>query len=200
MQRKIDWCKKKTKDEYREQYTKEILFMKKERRKYWRAFELEWTFGKAAMVHGLKYDPREYTFSVRLVYTVKSKGGNQNRGKKLLLLQKTGSRTLIVQKASSNMWYILETHMSLFLFLLVKASLSTLKRYTSWHTFTHTHNGYLILITRGWRTSMIHQVQEWSRYKPLGIGRSFLWETQPMRTDDKFVSQLRKDSWMRSNI
>jgi hypothetical protein len=47
---------------------------------------------------------------------------------------------------------------------------------------------------------MIHQVQEWSRYKPLGIGRSFLWETQPMRTDDKFVSQLRKDSWMRSNI
>ena len=35
MQRKIDQCKKKkTKDEYREQYSKEIHFMKKERRKY----------------------------------------------------------------------------------------------------------------------------------------------------------------------
>ena len=35
MQRKIDQCKKKkTKDKYREQYTKEILFMKKERSKY----------------------------------------------------------------------------------------------------------------------------------------------------------------------
>jgi hypothetical protein len=35
MQRNIDQCKKKkTKDEYREQHTKEIQFMKKERRKY----------------------------------------------------------------------------------------------------------------------------------------------------------------------
>ena len=33
--------------------------MKKERKKYKRAFELEWTFGEAAMVHGLKYNPRE---------------------------------------------------------------------------------------------------------------------------------------------
>jgi hypothetical protein len=74
MQRKIDQCKKKkTKDEYREQYTKEIQFMKKERRKYQRAFEFEWTFGKAAMVHSLKYDPQEDTFSAHLVYTVKSK-------------------------------------------------------------------------------------------------------------------------------
>jgi hypothetical protein len=35
MKRKIDRVKKKkTKDEYREQYTKEIQFMKKEWRKY----------------------------------------------------------------------------------------------------------------------------------------------------------------------
>ncbi len=70
MQRKIDGCKKKTKkDEYREQYTREIKFMKKERKKYKRAFELEWTFGTAAMEHGLKYIPREDTF-VALWFTV----------------------------------------------------------------------------------------------------------------------------------
>jgi len=77
MQRKIDSCKKKTKkDEYREQYTREIKFMKKERKKYKRAFELEWTFGTAAMVYGLKYNPREVTFVALLVYSVKTKEGN----------------------------------------------------------------------------------------------------------------------------
>ena len=77
MQRKIDGCKKKkTKDDYREQYTKEIKFMKKERKKFKRAFELEWTFGTEAMVHGLKYNPREDTFVALLVYSVKTKEGN----------------------------------------------------------------------------------------------------------------------------
>ncbi|KAI2497454.1 hypothetical protein MHU86_17058 [Fragilaria crotonensis] len=76
MQRKIDGCKKKkTKDDYREQYTKEIKFMKKERKKFKRAFELEWTFGTEAMVHGLKYNPREDTFVALLVYNVKTKEG-----------------------------------------------------------------------------------------------------------------------------
>ena len=50
--------------------------MKKERKKYNRAFELEWTFGEAVMVHGLKYNPRDDTFAACLVYSVKRKAGN----------------------------------------------------------------------------------------------------------------------------
>ncbi len=90
MQRKIDQCKKKkTKDEYREPYTKEIQFMKKERSKNHRAFKLEWTFDKtAAMVHGLKYDPWEDSGSACLVYTVKSKGGKLEQKEEIIAVLK----------------------------------------------------------------------------------------------------------------
>ena len=89
MKRKTDrWKKKKTKDKYREQYTKEIQFMKKERRKYGRDFELEWMYGKAAMVHGIKYDPQEYSFSARLVYTVKCKGGKLEQREEIIAVSK----------------------------------------------------------------------------------------------------------------
>ncbi|KAI2508001.1 hypothetical protein MHU86_6408 [Fragilaria crotonensis] len=89
MQRKIDGCKKKkTKDDYREQYTKEIKFMKKERKKFKRAFELEWTFGTEAMVHGLKYNPREDTFVALLVYNVKTKEGKLEKKEEKIAVSK----------------------------------------------------------------------------------------------------------------
>ncbi|KAI2498091.1 hypothetical protein MHU86_16401 [Fragilaria crotonensis] len=101
MQRKIDGCKKKkTKDDYREQYTKEIKFMKKERKKFKRAFELEWTFGTEAMVHGLKYNPREDTFVALLVYNVKTKEGKLEKKEEKLLFPKTGSRMPIMQRGN----------------------------------------------------------------------------------------------------
>jgi hypothetical protein len=89
MKRRIDRCKKKeAKEELREHYTKEITFMKKERKKYKRAFELEWTFGKAAMVHSLKYNPRNDTFAACLVYSVKGKAGNMEQKEEIIAVSK----------------------------------------------------------------------------------------------------------------
>jgi hypothetical protein len=89
MKRRIDRCKKKeAKEELREHYTKEITFMKKERKKYKRAFELEWTFGEAAMVHGLKYNACEDTFAARLVYCVKTKAGNMEQKEEIIAVSK----------------------------------------------------------------------------------------------------------------
>jgi hypothetical protein len=45
---------------------------------------LEWTFGKAAMVHGLNYDPWEDTFSACLVYTVKSNAGKLEQKEEII--------------------------------------------------------------------------------------------------------------------
>jgi hypothetical protein len=42
----------------------------------------------AAMVHGLNYDPREDTFSARLVYTVKSKGGKLEQKEEIIAVSK----------------------------------------------------------------------------------------------------------------
>jgi hypothetical protein len=65
----------------------EIKFMTKERKKYKRAFELEWTFGTTAMVHGLKYNPRKDTFVALLVYSVKTKEGDlEEKEEKILFL------------------------------------------------------------------------------------------------------------------
>jgi hypothetical protein len=89
MKRRINRCKKKAaKEELREHYTKEITFMKKERKKYKRAFELEWTFGEAAMVHGLKYNPRKDTFAARLVFSVKRKAGNMEQKEEIIAVSK----------------------------------------------------------------------------------------------------------------
>jgi hypothetical protein len=41
-----------------------------------------------AMVHGLKYDPREGTFSARFLYSVKSKGGKLGQKEEIIAVLK----------------------------------------------------------------------------------------------------------------
>ena len=58
--------------------------MKKERKKFRRALELEWMFGNSAMVHGLKYNPMTNTFQARLVYSVENGAGNMEEKEEII--------------------------------------------------------------------------------------------------------------------
>ena len=60
-------------------FSHRIAFSKKERRQYRRSFELEWMFGTAAMVSGLKYNPMTSTFTARIEYDVVTYHGSRER-------------------------------------------------------------------------------------------------------------------------
>mgnify|MGYP000120516818 CR=1 FL=1 len=82
---------------------------------------MEWTFGKAAMVHGFKYDPREDTFSARLVYsTVKSKGGKLEQKEEIIAVSKDWIKD--ADYAEGVIQHVINLGNTEFLFLLVKAS------------------------------------------------------------------------------
>ena len=76
------------KDEMRKKYTKELAHMKKERKKFKRAFELEWTFGNAANVKGLRYNPMDDNFEARLVYFEKNELGEVQQKEETIPLSK----------------------------------------------------------------------------------------------------------------
>ncbi len=66
-----DSCKPAEKRFFKEAYQQQLSFMKKERWKFRRAFELKWMFGNSAMVQSLKYHAMTNTFQAQLVYSVK---------------------------------------------------------------------------------------------------------------------------------
>jgi hypothetical protein len=194
MQRKIDRCKKKiTKDEYREQCTKEIQFMKKERRKYQRAFELEWTFGKAAMVHGLKYDPREDALSSRLVYSVKSKGGKSEQKEEIIAVLKDwikdadyaeGVIQHVINLGNTDDFVPVPPGESILIQTKKVHKLRYIHPHTQWVPDPHHKRSRHINDSPGKRMKQIQAPGYWEVI--------FHGEIQPMRTYDEFVSQFKK--------
>ena len=65
---------------------REITFLKKERKKFTRSFQLEWKFSTNAMVSGLKYNPLTDEFFARLVYVERGRNGKQVRKEEVIPL------------------------------------------------------------------------------------------------------------------
>ena len=65
----------KMQEDIRRKATQKLNFMKKERKNFTKSFELEYKFGNAAMVQGLKYNPREDCFIAQLEYKVQHNRG-----------------------------------------------------------------------------------------------------------------------------
>jgi hypothetical protein len=195
MRMKIDRCKKKkTKDEYREQYTKEITFMKKERRKYRRAFELEWMFGEEAIVHGLKYHPQQDTFAARLVYSVKTKEGNLEQKEEQIIVSKDwikeadygeGVMQHVINLGNMDGFVPVPPGKSILIHTKKVHKLRYVTPHTQWvpdphHKRSRNRNDS----PAGKRMKQIQAPGYWEVI--------FHGETQPMRTDDEFVSQFKK--------
>lgn len=195
MKRRIDRCKKKeTKEELREQYTKEISFMKKERRKYKRAFELEWTFGEAAMVHGLKYNPREDTFAARLVYSVKTKGGNLEEQEEIIAVSKDwikdadyaeGVIQHVINLGNTDEFVPVPSGESILIHTKKVHKLRYVHPHTQW--VPDPHYKRTLRSNNDSPGKRMKQIQAPGYWEVIFHG-----ETQPVRTDDEFVSQFKK--------
>jgi hypothetical protein len=193
MQRKIEGCKKKTtKDEYRQLYTDQITFMKKERRRFRRAFELEWMFGHSAMVHGLKYNPREDTFEARLVYSAASKEGKLEQKEEIMFVSKDwildaeygeGVMQHVINLGSTDEFVTVPPGKSVFIHTKKVHRLRYVPPHTQWvpdpHHKRSRHTG-----KSGKRMMQVQAPGYWEVI--------FHGETKPMRTDDQFVSQFKK--------
>jgi len=195
MQRKIDGCKKKkTKEDYREQYTKEIKFMKKERKKFQRAFELEWTFGTEAMVHGLKYNPREDTFVALLVYNVKTKEGKLEKKEEKIAVSKDWIKDADYAKGVIQHVINLGNTDG---FVPVPEGETILIHTKKVHKLQYVHPHTRWVVDPQWKRSLrsnsdspggkhMKQIQAPGYWEVIFHG-----ETQPIRTDEDFVKQFK---------
>ena len=192
MKRKIDGCKKKkTKDECREQYTKEIKFMLKERKKYKRAFELEWTFGTAAMVHGLKYNPHKDTFIALLVYCVKTKEGRKiccfkrlNQG---CQLYQRGDIQHVIDLGNTDEFVPVPEGETILIHTKEVHKLQYIHPHTAWVPDPHAK--------RSLRSNSYSGVKQMKQIQASGYWEvTFHGETQPIQTDEDF------DTWTRSSV
>jgi hypothetical protein len=194
MKRRIDRCKKKeAKEELREHYTKEITFMKKERKKYKRAFELEWTFGEAAMVHGLKYNPREDTFAARLVYSVKTKAGNMEQKEEIIAVSKDwikdadyaeGVIQHVINMGNTDEFVPVPSGESILIQTKKVHKLRYVHPHTQWVPDTHHKRLRSNNVSSGKGMRPIQTPGHWEVI--------FHGETQPVSMGDDFVSQFKK--------
>ncbi len=110
-------------------------------------------------MHGLKYDPQKDPYSARLIYAVKSKGGKLEQKEEIAVSKDwikdadyaEGVIQRVVNLGNTDEFVPVPPGESILIHTKRVHKLRYIHPHTQW---------FLILITRGCGTSMIHQVRE----------------------------------------
>ena len=166
--------------------------MKKERRRYRRAFELEWMFGTSAMVHGLKYNALDDTFSARLVYSAKSNEGRFEKKEEVINVSKdwikdadyaSGVIQHVINLGNTDEFVEVPPGKNIFIHTKKVHKVRYVQPHTQWVLDTG-HKRSRNIGKSGKKMTQLQAPGYWEV--------KFHGETKPMRADDEFVSQFKK--------